>query len=338
MVLLLSFPNSGTSYTLANTQKISNLTVATSYDQEIVYPGGPLFVGAYERSPYILNASLNRPRNILTKSHCSGLCEVCMPELNLPVFERECLSLTKLNPATQRNVRIPYYDLPQKAVHLLRNPHDNLVARMHMGVERRRLRLGWSEADLAKFTNDEAGFSTWCSYVDSLVKGDMKGMLRNQYGVSEEIINNLPCLSEWWRYVQWHNNAIAMLQAHDIPSLVLYYEEYTDNYQQAVDDLFEFLELDQVLVPEPFIAGKTYESYFSADARRLAAELVQQLASPTCWNILRGYFPGQESNEIAVSKPVKPATKVTDGLPVVAMLMSFPNSVRRLLCLRKSHG
>jgi hypothetical protein len=328
IVLLLSFPNSGTSYTLANTQTISDLTVATSYDQEILYSGTPLFVGAYEQSPYILNASLGRPRNILTKTHCTGHCEVCVPEFNLKVFETECLSLTKYNAATKRNMRIPYNAIkPSKAVHLFRNPHDNLVARMHMGVERRRTRLLWTEYQLARFTFDESGFSQWCSYVDSLFKGNLKEMLRNQYGISEYIIHTLPCLSEWFRWVKWHNNAIAMLETHEIPALVLYYEDYTNNYQQAVNGLFNFMDLEQLRPPAPFIAGKTYESYFSLEAKQLAAELVQQLASPKCWSIIQNYFHHAGTQTTISSVALLPQA---DSGPKVAWLLSYPNSVRIL--------
>ncbi|GKY99029.1 hypothetical protein MPSEU_000858600 [Mayamaea pseudoterrestris] len=333
VVLLLSFPNSGTSYTLANTQTISNLTVATSYDQEVLYDGPPRFVGAYEQSPYILNVSLHQPRSILTKTHCIGHCEICVPEINVQTFQTECLTLTKYNPMTNRNIRTPYHTLPAKSVHLLRNPHDNLVARMHMGVERRRVKLGWAEADLAKFSFDETGFHEWCSYMDVSFKGDLKRMLTEEFGVSQEIVNKLPCLAEWWRYVQWHNNAIAMTKRNNIPTHILYYEEYSNNYQKTVDDLFDFIGLEQVLSPEPFISNKTYDSYYTAETKQLAAELVKQLASPDCWSIIKKYFGENEKEsetdetlDVETSVDVVPSTKVSNDLPVVALLVSFPNS------------
>lgn len=358
IILLMSFPNSGTSYTLLNTQTISNLTIATSYDQEIIYPGPPLFVGAHERSPFILNASLGRPRNILTKTHCVGHCEVCVPDTNLQTFQRECLSLTVTRPG-QRPRRVPYGTIPYKAVHLFRNPLDNLVARMHLGVQRRRDKLKWEEHSLQNFTYDPRGFRAWCSYLDGILRVDLRQLLR-QRGVAEDVLEGLPCLSEWWRYVHWHNQAIDMLQSLKVPTMVMYYEEYTDNYQKAVDTLFEFLELDQVLPPAPFITGKTYETYYTDHEKRLAAQLVEKLASPLCWQIVRDYLEqyttgGQElqeerqmENESADDDEEEdddmssssssssseedigiPTTQVADDdQPVVALLVSFPNSVR----------
>ena len=81
-----------------------------------------------------------------------------------------------------------------------------------------------------------------------------------------------------------------MLAWQEYPVLTIYYEDYSVRYQETVDTLFDFLELDQVKPPLDFIANKTYHSYFDAESKRLAAEFVRQVATPECWALLERYF------------------------------------------------
>jgi hypothetical protein len=74
VVWLLSFPNSGTSYTIMNTHHITNMTAATNHGQEVkslirVRPDIP--------SPFLLMPELPMPRLVLTKTHCYGFCFNC---------------------------------------------------------------------------------------------------------------------------------------------------------------------------------------------------------------------------------------------------------------------
>jgi hypothetical protein len=284
----------------------------------------------------------------LTKTHCVGHCEVCRPDeyTDTAVFQRECMSITHLDPnrrtgRPQKVVRIPYSQRPAKAVHLFRNPFDNLVARMHMGVERRREKLNWTEVELSRFaTYDVPGFQAWCSYLDSstVFKGGNVRELLQQRGISLKILDGLPCLSEWWRYVQWHNNAVSMLQQLQIPKLVLYYEDYSSQYQQTVRRLLDFLELDQVQPALPFVQHKTYKDYYDPEATLLAREFVQTMASPLCWEHLQRYFTIHDHQLRDDAK--QPSSAVTstskNGPPVVALLLSFPNSVSESVDLEAS--
>ena len=275
-ILMVSFPNSGTTYTMFNVQEMSNLSLATSYGNEIRYEGDILFVGEPYKSPFIVSNTLERPRFFLTKSHCGG--HTVGSDLLIPpkAFERRCMSLVSHEKG--RTTRAQYHDLPAKAVHLVRDPHDNLVARMHFA--------NYHNGGL--YSRDEAGFREWCSYVDSLPP--KMGSMKDQLGISNELIQNLPCISEWFRYVQWHNNAVAMLNSHDYPMLTIYYDDYSVRYQETVDTLFDFLEQDQVKPPLPFIANKTYHSYYDAESKELAAKFVRQLATPECWALIQRYF------------------------------------------------
>ena len=276
IILMISFPNSGTTYTMSNVEAISDLPTASSYDNEVHYEGKPLFVGEPHKSPYITTDTLDRPRFFMTKSHCRGMSVVCHPRYEPIEFEQTCMSIFT-HKANGKAVPHPYHELPAKAVHLVRDPHDNLVARMHF----------YNYYNDNVYSRDEAGFREWCSYVDSLP--GVFYNIRDQLVLSADTWN-LPCLSEWFRYVQWHNNAVAMLDSHDYPVLTVHYEDYSLDYRNTVDTLIDFLELEPVQPPLEFIANKTYHSYFDARSKQLAAEFVRQVATPECWRVLQRYF------------------------------------------------
>mmetsp|Transcript_18613 Transcript_18613/g.44963 ORF Transcript_18613/g.44963 Transcript_18613/m.44963 type:complete len:283 (-) Transcript_18613:138-986(-) len=265
------------------------MSVGTSYEQEVKERA---FIGASELSPYKLNLSLFLPTNCLTKTHCVGSCEGCNPALiDSNEFERECLSITKHSKTNTAVVEHHHYGtLPKKVIHLFRSPFDNLVARMHWGVKRRRDNLGWPERDLANFSFDPKGFEVWCDYLDGIFQGNSLNQLLLDRGVPRQVVDELPCLSEWFRYISWHNNAVEFLVRRNVSTMTLLYEEYSDNYEKVVDKIFDFIELDRIMSPLPFVTGKTYESYYNEKQSRLAAELAETLASSDCWRIIRHYF------------------------------------------------
>ena len=278
-VLMVSYPNSGTTYTMQNTQTISNLSVAYNYPSPSS-KDDPVFLSEPYKSPIIGSSVLNLPRLVLTKTHCHCYNLECSPEADPKGFEQSCMSVLIFEEGKPRPIPVRYHELPAKGVHLVRDPHDNLVARMHFANDHSNLDV--------KYSRDEAGFREWCSYVDSFPP--VRNAMKRQLNVSDYLFDNLPCISDYWRYVIWHNNAIAMFNRRDYPLLTLHYEDYSLNYQSTVDTLFEFLELDQVNPPAPFIANKSYHSYFTEEQKELAGIFVRKAATPECWKILQRYF------------------------------------------------
>eukprot|EP00957_Ditylum_brightwellii_P046361 3518752-Ditylum_brightwellii.AAC.1 len=74
---LMSFPNSGTSYTMTMTQRISNLTVASNYGKECFLDENNKTVPVHADSPngpYLLRPLTKElpERYIITKTHCIG--------------------------------------------------------------------------------------------------------------------------------------------------------------------------------------------------------------------------------------------------------------------------
>lgn len=181
-----------------------------------------------------------------------------------------------------------YYDesVPVKAVHLIRDPFDNLVARLHLHI-----RQLTDTNELAKFTDDRQGLLNWCSYLDKTFIDEERSYNLIRPKVLS-LFHDVPCHGEWFRYVQWHNLALKMTEMMELPVFYLHYERYQQHYDKAVSDLFGFLDLTPVKEPLKFLPGKHYTDYYSDNERRAAARLVKELASPDCWELISSYFEG----------------------------------------------
>ena len=96
----------------------------------------------------------------------TSVCTTDVPIPSTDDFLNGCLTGERL--VNQTRTRFTYNaSLVSRAVHLFRDPFDNLVARMHLAVDRRRKQLGWSEDSLANFTNNRNGLLAWCNFVDT---------------------------------------------------------------------------------------------------------------------------------------------------------------------------
>lgn len=211
-----------------------------------------------------------------------------MPEFDAKAFGRGCQSIS-FDIDGEKEWAIYSKQLINRAVHLFRSPFDNLVARMHLGIKRRKDDFKWTEEQLAPFTDDLAGMKAWCKHADSILQGDMAELMRAR-NVPRQVWENLPCHTDWFRYVMWHNKAIEYLDSLGIPVHVLYYEDYTTRYDDAVKDLFEFLHLQQVNQTDQFIPGKTYNYLFEGNTGVVAMKFTKALASEKCWNLIKHYF------------------------------------------------
>ena len=86
---LMSFPNSGTSYTMRLVQAVSNTTAATNYAEECQQDASGRVATLFDSpsGPYlrqqVLGGGMPLPkRYILTKTHCGGRCVHCIPGEN----------------------------------------------------------------------------------------------------------------------------------------------------------------------------------------------------------------------------------------------------------------
>ena len=114
---------------------------------------------------------------------------------------------------------------------------------------------------------------------------------------TKALFENTPCAADVYRWTQFHNLAVEVTEDRlKIPVQYIFYENYTDNFNDTVSEVLDFLELPAVSTAPPFIKGKEYPEYFTEDDRYHIAQLVQHLATNQSWPLLSHYFDGLLDN------------------------------------------
>jgi hypothetical protein len=152
-----SFPlDQGTSYTIVNVEKMTNRTTGTNYgvgSSKYCVGVRPELdeTGPFLRAP---GTTLGPPNYVLTKTHCGGYCNDCSPDhfvRSLDTFESDCTRSHYCHAKDEypKDVRRYPVEAVSSAVHLIRNPFDNLVARSHKGVKNLKKSAGWTDEEVA---------------------------------------------------------------------------------------------------------------------------------------------------------------------------------------------
>lgn len=301
---LMSFPNSGTSFTMRMVGRVTNLTTATNYGKECVesVEETGMNVPVYNDSqggPFLLSPFTREvpSKYIMTKTHCGSRCTSCGPKTYVESeesFMDMCLTGghyvdNGTNGKKEAKFVNSKYDhkLVQRAIHLLRDPFDNLVSRFHL--QQHEKTKSNSTDWLTKYPNTADGFQTWCSYLD---KSRIREVLETDLldDVTKELMKKVPCMGDFFRYTQWHNLALKVAKDLNVPTLVVHYENYEKNYEGTVSTILEFMELPQNNDFTKFIAGKRYKTVFFSEKQRIAAlDLVRHLADEETWSLLERY-------------------------------------------------
>lgn len=174
-----------------------------------------------------------------------------------------------------------------------------------------------------EYTYDPKGFLKWCKSIDDEY---IKDEAKSRFISSEvlELFKKIPCVScrlnicawrallfimhflfltnssllspsktmqhgDFFRYIQWHNLAVATTAKLDLPTYILHYENYASDFDQTKNQLMDFLELDIVGEVPEFIPGKSYRNYFTKEQREAALELMRKLSNPETWQLLDRY-------------------------------------------------
>eukprot|EP00540_Astrosyne_radiata_P013911 CAMPEP_0116836370 /NCGR_PEP_ID=MMETSP0418-20121206/8061_1 /TAXON_ID=1158023 /ORGANISM="Astrosyne radiata, Strain 13vi08-1A" /LENGTH=379 /DNA_ID=CAMNT_0004466137 /DNA_START=1500 /DNA_END=2639 /DNA_ORIENTATION=- len=295
---LMSFPNSGTTYTTEVVVTMTNTTTGTNYGLECPNDESVPILKDLTGGPFWKDPAMDRPaRFVLTKTHCGGRCTECGPEKYVETmrsFEVACRSgnINGNRDGPGRKMEMVQYNATRarvtKAVHLVRNPLDNLVSRLHM--ERKRWEMkGDREGRLRKFPSSKDGLQAWCRFLDShRYKEELASRWMDKDLMSLE--RRVPCHAEFYRYIQWHNLALEVTKRMKLETMVLYYEDYTDHFEETVHSLLDFLELEPVAKPRLFVTGKHYDQYFDAEEVATVLGLVRELASSDTLALLERYF------------------------------------------------
>ena len=315
VVWLASFPNSGTSYTLRLVQSATKTLTANNYGVEQKNHLEAIDTAHNSTGPYWAyidvdpnDAKTERQKAskyVLTKTHCGGRCVNCYPRYYLQSFQSfrdACFATTRPveNPTPQLPFDSSHYSSEDvsKVIHLIRDPVDNIVSRYH----------NW------RFNNAQQGdgtiteFRQWCSKLHAKTKKDESKM--EVWG--EElwgILKDVPCATDFFRYVQWHNMALATFRDLDLEHLVMYYEDYESKWETTKETLLNFIDLKQEerAIATPFVGGKHYRNHFTTDELARIRQGIQLMSSRSTWTRLQHYFDDTKGRSTAAGIVVRRA-------------------------------
>lgn len=305
---LMSYPNSGTSFTMRLARIDSNSTAATNYPLETHDNNGSLIThasldsvlslypthnqkGQSPRPPFILHPHMNRPsKYILTKTHCAGPCTGCKPKryrTNATFFAKECQN----SHSNHDHYEPQSMNAVKKVVHLVRDPMDNAVSNYHLELKEYK-RKGEDEK-FKIFTNDREGFRKFCKIQDAkYVKEEQKLFGEEKWN----ILKDVPCHALFFSYAQWHSHAYEITTKNTgmnmfdapVPRLNMFYEDYGNaTYHDSKAKLFTFLELEDIQERAIFHQGKTYrDEFFTKEEITKIMKLIKFFAIGEVWDLL----------------------------------------------------
>ena len=256
--------------------------------------------------------------SILTKTHCGGRCASCPPSKYLETsasFLRMCLTGSrKVQKKSKRKeakveAAAEHYEkqyhtyhpsLVAKAIHLVRNPFDNLVSRFHH--ERKEHRKRGDAQWTSRYANDAAGFRQWCADEDARHASEERAADWRAHGLpaaTARRFEGVPCHGEFLRYVRWHVHALRAAELLGVPTLHVYYEDYVADLRGATERLLEFLGLEGTGDLPQFDADKDYTAYFTREERASASDFMEMMASARAEELLERYWVMWDFEQLA---------------------------------------
>ena len=79
-------------------------------------------------------------------------------------------------------------------------------------------------------------------------------------------------------------------------SAILFYEKCMAAFEKTLNAFPEFLHLSSIGGPAPFTTGKTYLHLYAQKKIVAATRLVERLAAPSCWAMVRHYYEDKTSS------------------------------------------
>lgn len=312
IIWLASYPNSGTSYTMKMVERASNHSTATNYGHEVTAKGHdsiPVFSNHIE-GPYWegLSGRLGTIRQlpskkILTKTHCGGRCIHCGADRyvvkSAGEFLKGCRRTTRLTKTGKTVEHLLPTTSVQGIIHILRNPFHNIVARFHL--DRRNI-IHYHPENAVNYTLDAKGFSHWCHDLDTNFSSIEEVAFRDDPKLLE-LLRQVPCRAEFYKYVQWHNWLSEIIPRlgrpanQPVPKLTVFYEHYRYAVNETATQLFQFLELPIVNGFEKFRDRPNYADHYDSVQRQNTAKLVKYVSSNVTWKLIQHYFEGLRSVE-----------------------------------------
>jgi hypothetical protein len=303
IVWLMSFPNSGTSYTSRLVRDATQSFTASNYADETPEGLQGIFVPVFAnetRGPFWIIPAASRDEYtkpsslVLTKTHCGIRCSLCSPNEYAETtysFRRRCLVTKWIEVDTNGQTHPGYSTYPQehvtKAVHLIRNPFDNVVSRFH-------LERNEPNRTAQAYAPNRHGFLRYCLSIDyKYTKQEIEYMHFQENKLLQDLWR-VPCHADFVKYVEWHNLAFVTTSDLNLTTYVLHYDWYRTRYDAVLQELLSFLELTQTARPPLFQVGKVYDDYYSREERLIVKRAFSFMASRQTWQQVQGYFPPED--------------------------------------------
>jgi Sulfotransferase domain len=326
---LMSFPNSGTSFTSRLVRDATKTDSASNYADETpsglaglrlpVYddlPEGPFWIKP-EASPEFTEPT----EYVITKTHCGIRCTMCPPEKyaeSTYSFRRNCLKtkwveVNETEGTSERVFSTYPPDRLTRAIHLIRDPFDNVVSRYHL--ERQ---LPGREA--AKYPKTRKGFRAYCKSIDNLHKANEKRILFLDEDLLE-VMQVVPCHADFFRYIEWHNLAFVTTRDLQLHTYVLHYDWYTTRFNETARELLEFLKLPIHKNGDltPFIEGKVYP-YYTNEEKRAVARAFEIMSSPETWKHVQHYFDDAQNHVGEEEEEAVPVVQKSNRPPLSSLV------------------
>jgi hypothetical protein len=302
VVWLMSFPGStGVSDILQSVERMTQAATATNYGALLFDSAVPVNPD-YQCGPYIRAPQLPLPKQpsyILTNTYCipdvvqtSTVCVECpVEEHDLLAFERACATG---NIVYEQQLRAVQYDseLPERFVHFIQDPFATVVNRLQITLQQK---LADDHAHskpsfFNKYTapsslSESLSILDYCAYLDSVYDELKTDSTLENY-------THVPCHTEFFRYIQWHNDATNLQgkYADTKPARYLWYENLTSVV--GLEPLLEFLNFKTIKrsaaaasTPQPSVS-----EFFSERIMRDASRMIKEFASPMAWELIRHYL------------------------------------------------
>ena len=323
---LMSFPNSGTSYTSKLIRTITNASTGTNYGASTRDAYGcsrPIAAELESSGPFWQSNTYghlggsngndgSEGEYLLTKTHCGGYCNGCGPSQYFETaqsFAEACSGGKKSTRCKRRGSKaradhkdgkrfeVVQYDgsaMVKRAVHLLRNPFDNVVSRFHLKAKELDSRRGDedngdSKSLLLHFDYNKEGFRKWCKHIDASFVEEESTL--TAFTKRQELLKKIPCHADFIRFLLWHHYAERTQANLMLPTLILHYEDYFSNFNQTVAELMAFLNIEHTRnEPELFESGKTYRDYFTTSEKKAVKDLARHISTNETWGRIERYF------------------------------------------------
>ena len=206
---------------------------------------------------------------------------------------------TKYNPASKRTDNVQYFGgLVKKSIHVIRDPFSNIVSRFLKHFKRQYIEAAspLSKVLTYNINNDKAGFQEYCRRLDEHFYKHEHDMFPHIMSNST-LIKNVPCRSEFYKFMQWHNLAfVATREIHPMPVMVLHYEDYCEDINVVLDDVLEFIELGK---KESYNIRQAHchyhDSFFDVEQLIALQEFMRFLGSEELLTYLERYFRFKDS-------------------------------------------